>query len=290
MKKYDSAYYYQKFREIDDPYERSKWNETLAILSASQLKNKLAATYLQASSDSVAFSTSLASLSYSHIYDEKNTFGANVNYAARRSGVGVQGGLNYSRIFTPTLYADIGFLIGTKFFPDLIIYGNAYKGLKNGYEVQAGIRLTRFSAQRGITTQGIPIFNDVNLYSLNLGASKTWEDIWLTTRVSLMRDDAFTYINVMAQTKINVNPRKDQVSIMVAGGSAPFDNQLPEGQAAFLNFSNILIGAGYLYNISSKTAVLVDGTWINFQSNTTDNGEFVFVNQYNLSFSIITKF
>ena len=130
----------------------------------------------------------------------------------------------------------------------------------------------------------------MNLYSLNLGASKTWEDIWLTTRVSLMRDDAFTYINVMAQTKINVNPRKDQVSIMVAGGSAPFDNQLPEGQAAFLNFSNILIGAGYLYNISSKTAVLVDGTWINFQSNTTDNGEFVFVNQYNLSFSIITKF
>jgi hypothetical protein len=61
----------------------------------------LAATYSRATSDSTAFSTSIASLAYNHKYDaKKNTFGAEANYAARRSGVGIQGGVNYSRIFS----------------------------------------------------------------------------------------------------------------------------------------------------------------------------------------------
>ncbi|CAN0377119.1 unnamed protein product, partial [Ectocarpus sp. 4 AP-2014] len=175
MEQYDSAYYYQSFRQIEDPFERNSWNNALEVLKAAKLKNKLAATYTQASSDSTAFSTSLASLGYSHRYDEKNTFGADLNYAARRSGVGVQGGLNYSRIFTPTLYADVGVLLGSKFFPKFILYGNAYKGLKNGYEAQAGIRFSRLQ-------------NDVNFFTLNLGASRTWEDIWVSAKAILMRD------------------------------------------------------------------------------------------------------
>jgi YaiO family outer membrane protein len=277
LQQYDSAYYYQKFREIDNPYERQQWNEVLDILQAAKLKNQLAATYTQASSDSIAFSTSLASLGYSHKYDDKNTFGADVNYAARRSGVGVQGGLNYSRIFSPTLYADVGFLMGSKFFPKFILYGNAYKGFRNGYEGQVGIRFSRLQ-------------NDINFFSINIGGSKTWEDILLNSKLTLMRDDKFTYFNLMAQAKINVNARKDFVTILASGGSAPFNDQLPEGEAALLNFSNVLIGAGYGYNVSPRTALIVNGTWINFQSNITDNTTLAYINQYNLSVTIVTKF
>ena len=277
LQQYDSAYYYQKFREIDNPYEKQQWALTLEVLKAAQLKNQLAATYLQATSDSIAFSTSIASLGYSHKYDEKNTFGANVNYAARRSGVGVQGGVNYSRIFSPTLYANAGVLLGNTFFPKFILYGDAYKGIGNGYEVQAGIRFSRLQ-------------NDINFITVNVGGTKTWEDILLTSRLSVLRDDQFTYFNLMAQTKINVNARKDYVTIIVSGGSAPFDTQLPEGETALLDFSNILIGAGYGYNISPKTAVIVNGTWINFKSPVTDSTSLFYLNQYNLSVTIVTKF
>lgn len=279
LKEYDSAYYYQKFREISDPYERERWNEALEMLKAAQLKNRIAATYTQASSDSSAFSTSIASLSYNHKYDSKNTFGADVNYAARTSGVGVQGGVNYSRIFSPTLYADVGILAGSKFFPKFILYGTAYKGLDNGYGVNAGLRYNYLQ-------------NDVGLISLNLGATKTWEDVWLGANVSLLRDDQFNYFNFTLQSRINVNPRKDYVSFIVSGGSAPFDQQLPEGQAAFLSFSNVLIGAGYLYNISPRTALLVNGSWINFQNPSTPTTGFglQFINVYNLSLTIITNF
>ncbi len=277
LQQYDSAFYYQKFREIDNPYERQQWNEVLDILQAAKLKNQLAATYTQASSDSTAFSTSIASLGYSHKYDDKNTFGADVNYAARRSGIGVQAGLNYSRIFSPTLYADAGILMGNKFFPKFILYGNAYKGFKNGYEAQAGIRFSRLQ-------------NDVNFLSLNVGGAKTWEDILLNSKLTLMRDDKFTYFNLMAQAKINVNPRKDYVSLIVSGGSAPFNDQLPEGEAALLDFSNVLIGAGYGYSVSPRTALVLNGTWINFKSNVTDSSVLAFINQYNMSVTIITKF
>lgn len=277
MKQYDSAYYYQSFREISDPFEKKDWNSALNILRAAKLKNQLAATYSQASSDSTAFSTSLASLGYSHRYDEKNTFGADVNYAARRSGVGVQGGVNYSRIFTPTLYADVGVLFGNLFFPKFVLYGNAYKGLDNGYEVNAGVRFLRLQ-------------NDVNFFSINGGASKTWEDIWLNAKLTLMRDDQFNYFNFATQTRINVNPRKDYVSFIASFGSAPFNDQLPEAEAAFLNFSNVLVGAGYCYNISPKTALIFNGSWINFKSPVTDSNTLAFINVYNLSITIVTKF
>ena len=277
LQQYDSAYYYQKFREIDNPYERQQWNETLDILKAAKLKNQLAATYTQASSDSTAFSTSLASLGYSHKYDDKNIFGADINYAARRSGIGIQGGLNYSRIFSPTLYADVGVLFGTRFFPKFILYGNAYKGFKNGYEAQAGIRFSRLQ-------------NDINFMSLHVGGSKTWEDILVHSKFTIMRDDQFTYFNLMGQAKINVNARKDYVTLIVSGGSAPFNDQLPEGEAALLEFSNVLIGAGYGYNISSRTAFIFNGTWINFKSKITDSNTLSFINQYNMSLTIVTKF
>lgn len=277
LEQYDSAYYYQKFREIDNPYEKQQWGLTLEVLRAANLKNKLAATYSQASSDSTAFSTSLASLGYSHKYDDKNTFGADVNYAARRSGVGVQGGVNYSRIFSPTLYADVGVLVGNLFFPKFVLYGNAYKGLDNDYQVQAGVRFLRLQ-------------NDINFFSIHGGASKTWEDIWLNAKLTLMRDDQFTYFNFATQTKINVNPRKDYVSFIVSFGSAPFNEQLPEAEAAFLNFSNVLVGAGYGYNISPKTALIFNGSWINFQSPITDSNSLAFINVYNVSLTIVTKF
>ena len=55
-----------------------------------------------------------------------------------------------------------------------------------------------------------------------------------------------------------------------------------------------MIGAGYKYNMSPRTAILVDGTWINFQSNQTSLNsiitDVIFTNQYNLSVSLITKF
>ena len=108
--------------------------------------------------------------------------------------------------------------------------------------------------------------------------------------MSVLRDDQFTYFNLMAQTKINVNARKDYVTLIVSGGSAPFDTQLPEGETALLDFSNILIGAGYGYNISPKTAIIVNGTWINFKSPVTDSTSLFYLNQYNLSVTIVTKF
>ncbi len=277
LKQYDSAYYYQKFREIDNPFEQQEWNLVLENLRAAKLKNQLAATYTEASSDSLAFSTSLASLGFSHKYDDKNTFGANVNYAARRSGVGVQGGVNYSRIFSPTLYADVGALFGSQFFPKLILYGTAYKGFNDGYQAQAGIRYSYLQ-------------NDISFINIHVGGSKQWEDIWLNAKLALMRDDKFTYFNFAAQTRVDVGKNGDYVSFIASFGSAPFNDQLPEGAAAFLDFSNVLVGAGYGYNISPRTLLLINGSWINFKSPVTDSTALAFINQYNLSISIITKF
>lgn len=307
LQQYDSAYYYQKFREIDNPFEKQEWNLNLEVLKAEQLKNQIAATYLQATSDSIAFSTSLASLNYSRKYT-KMTYGADLNYAARTSGVGVQAGLNASRIFSETLYANVGVLVGSQFFPKLVIYGNAYKGFKSGYEAQVGLSLARLQ-------------NDKNYYTLSLGAAKTWEDIWVNARASLMstnvdffqtdpitgdleRDAAgnpiisssgsFLFTNFMLQARINVNPRKDYFSVLVSGGSAPFDQRLEFQQNTFLSFTNVMIGAGYMYHMTARSSLLVNGTWINFLSNQSVLNSVVqdeiYTNQYNLSVSFITKF
>lgn len=321
QQKFDSAYYYQKFRKIDNPYEQIEWNTTLETIKAENLKNEIAVSYLNATSDSVAYNTSLASINYSRI-DGKNTYGADMNYAARRSGVGVQIGVNLARIFNETLYGDAGILLGSKFFPKFKLYANAYKGLKNGYEAQVGISYDRLQ-------------NDQNYFTLKLGVARTWEDIWVNARLSLMntsltffeRDpdsgeiltepgptdpdgnatiqnktysESLFYTNFMVQARINVNARKDYFSIIASGGSAPFDQQLEFQSNTFLNFTNVMIGAGYKYNMTPRTAILVDGTWINFQSNQntifndTDNTievfNAVYTNQYNLSFTLITHF
>ncbi len=296
LKQYDSAYYYQKFREIDNPFEKQEWNLVLETLRAEQLQNQIAATYLQATSDSIAFSTSLASLNYSRKY-EKMTYGADVNYAARTSGIGVQGGVNVSRIFTETIYADVGLLVGSRFFPKLKLYGNAYKGFKSGYQAQVGISFARLQ-------------NDQNYFTLSLGGSRTWEDIWVNARLSLSPtsvpfvDDStipstttfqsFFYTNLMVQARINVNARKDYFSVIVSGGSAPFDQQLEFQDNTFLNFTNVMVGAGYMYHMTPRSSLLVNGTWINFLSNQSTSNNVVvdriFTNQYNLSVSFITKF
>jgi len=296
LKQYDSAYYYQKFREIDNPFEKQEWNLVLETLRAEQLQNQIAATYLQATSDSIAFSTSLASLNYSRKY-EKMTYGADVNYAARTSGIGVQGGVNVSRIFTETIYADVGLLVGSRFFPKLKLYGNAYKGFKSGYQAQVGISFARLQ-------------NDQNYFTLSLGGSRTWEGIWVNARLSLSPtsvpfvDDStipstttfqsFFYTNLMVQARINVNARKDYFSVIVSGGSAPFDQQLEFQDNTFLNFTNVMVGAGYMYHMTPRSSLLVNGTWINFLSNQSTSNNVVvdriFTNQYNLSVSFITKF
>lgn len=298
LKQYDSAYYYQKFRTLENPYEEVEWKYTLETLGAKQLRNEVAATYLQATSDSLAFSTSIASLNYRRKSNDKNTYGVDLNYAARRSGVGIQGGVNYARIFTETFYADAGVLIGTKFFPKLKVYANAYKGLKKGYEIQAGVSLDRLQ-------------NDQNYYTLKLGTAKTWQDLWLNAKVSLMNtsvkfeddtnpnniittEENYFYTNVMLQARINLNLKNDYFSVILSGGSAPFDQQLEYQENTFLNFSNIMVGAGYKYNMSPRAALLVNGTWINFQSNQTTINNVVqdinYTNQYNLSLTLITHF
>jgi tetratricopeptide (TPR) repeat protein len=321
LKEYDSAYYYQKFKVTDNPYDLEEWKRNLETLQAENLRNSLAATYLEASSDSVAFNTSLASLNFTRTYD-KNTYGADINYAARTSGVGIQGGLNVSRILTETIYADVGFLLGSRFFPKFKIYGNAYKGFKNGYEAQVGLSFARLQ-------------NDQNYITLSLGAARTWDDIWVNARLSLSntnveqfeRDPAtgdiitqsvtdpntglvsienvtfsqnVFYTNLMIQTRITVNARKDYFSLIASGGSAPFDQQLEFQENTFLNFSNVMIGAGYKYNMTPKTSLLVDGTWINFKSNQSTlfdstTGQVtildsIFTNQYNLSLTLATRF
>lgn len=313
MKEYDSAYFYQKFRKIDDPIERQAWNDQLETLGAKQLKNSLSVTYLKASSDSVAFNTSLASANYRRI-EGKNTYGADVNYAARRSGVGVQAGVNFSKIITETLYADVGILLGSKFFPKFKIYGNAYKEVFKKYEAHVGLSLTRLQS-------------DQNYFTLKLGASRSWEDIWVNAQLSLMNGGAsfferdpnsgtiilvngepvtysenFFYTNLMVQTRINVNPRKDYFSVVVSGGSAPFDQQLEFQQNTFLNFSNIMVGAGYKYHMTPRTSILINGTWINFQSNQTTQLQIIngvpttvitdafYTNQYNLGVTFTTQF
>ena len=307
QKQYDSAYYYQSFRKLDNPYEQIEWKHTLETIRSENLKNELAVTYLKATSDSVAFNTSLASINYRRI-EGRNTFGADINYAARRSGVGIQGGVNISRILTETLYADAGILIGSKFFPQFKLYANAYKGLKSGYEAQVGVSYARLQ-------------NDQNYFTLKLGAAKTWQDFTVNARLSLMNTSVqfyetdpangllvldanglpiettlenFTYTNLMVQGRVNLNARKDYFSLIVSGGSAPFDQQLEFQSNTFLNFTNVMIGAGYKYNMSPRTAILVDGTWINFQSNQTSLNsiitDVIFTNQYNLSVSLITKF
>lgn len=293
LKQYDSAYYYQKFRELDNPFENAEWNRTLETLKAEELENEIAVTYLEATSDSIAFNTSLASINYRKI-KENYSYGADINYAARTSGFGAQGGLYFAKIFTPTLYADAGFLVGSKFFPKFKLYANTYKGLKNDFEAQFGLSYARLQ-------------NEQNYLTLKLGGAKSWEEITVNARVSVMSasntfedntdlntSENYFYTNFMLQARINLNTRKDYFSVIASGGSAPYDQQLEFQENTFLKFSNVMVGAGYKYHMSPRTAILVNGTWINFLSNQTTIDsiiqDVIYTNQYNLSFTIITTF
>ena len=96
----------------------------------------------------------------------------------------------------------------------------------------------------------------------------------------------------MLQARRNVNPRKDYFSVIVSGGSAPCNQQLEFQANTFIGFTNVMVGAGYKYHMSPRTSILIDGTWINFETNQTTINTVIqetnFTYQYNLAFTLIT--
>lgn len=89
----------------------------------------------------------------------------------------------------------------------------------------------------------------------------------------------------MGQARFTLNPKGDFLSLILSGGSAPFDQQVQFQQNTFTEFINTMIGAGYKHNLSPKTSILIDGTWYNFATRLNN-----YTNQYNLGITITTKF
>lgn len=243
----------------------------LEYLDSQLLKNQINVSYLKATSDSILITTSVATIEYMRI-NRKDTYVARLNYAARPTGVGVQGEVDWYHTFKDKSYLLANAGVANRFFPDIKIGASLFKPFKKVWQAELGARFTRLS-------------NETNFYTGIIGLERTYDRLWLNARVMLMADSEDIYNSILAQGRFYLDNDRDYLTIMGSVGTAPQDQKLDFQINTFTSYVNTMVGAGYFHFFSHKTSFGVQGNWYNYRVTPTS-----YINQYNLYLTVRTKF
>ncbi|NDI99908.1 tetratricopeptide repeat protein [Flavobacterium sp. LaA7.5] len=267
---YKRARYYQGMY-VPPPHKYEEHLDHLEYLDSKLLKNQINISYLKATSDSILVTTSVASLEYLR-FENRNTYVARLNYAARPTGVGIQGEADWYHTFKDksSFIANAG--IANKFFPAMKVSFSYYEPFKKNWQGEVGARYTQ-------------LLDATNFYTGILGIERTFDKVWLNARVLLMSDTDDFYNSVFAQGRFYMRNGRDYATAMASIGTAPEDQKLDFQINTFTSYVNTMVGAGYFHYFSHRTSFGVLGNWYNYRVTPES-----YINQYNLYLTIRTKF
>ncbi|GGB64754.1 hypothetical protein GCM10007424_00820 [Flavobacterium suaedae] len=270
MKDYKRA---RKYQGMYNPpaHKYDEHIEHLEYLDSQLLKNQINVSYLKATSDSILITTSVASIEYMRI-NRRDTYVARLNYAARSTGVGVQGEVDWYHTFKNKSYLLANAGVANRFFPDFKIGASLFKPFKKVWQAELGARFTRLS-------------NETNFYTGIIGLERTYDRLWLNARVMLMADSEDIYNSILAQGRFYLDNDRDYLTVMGSVGTAPQDQKLDFQINTFTSYVNTMVGAGYFHFFSHRTSFGVMGNWYNYRVTPTS-----YINQYNLYLTVRTKF
>lgn len=270
MENYDSAIAYQS-KYVPPAHKLAEHEDHLDYLESKTMKNQVILSYLKATTDSIAFNTSVATIEYLR-YEKKNTYVARVNYAARNTGVGVQGEIDWYHTFEKKSYILANAGLANQFFQKYKVGVSYFEPFRKTWMGEVGIRYAGLTDNRNLIT-GI------------FGVEKSFDRLWLNARVQLVSDQEDFYHNIMGQARFYMRNGRDYALAMVSAGTTPEDQKLDFQTNTFLSYVNTMVGAGYFHNTSHRTSIGLMGNWYNYRISTD-----YYINQYNLFVSLRTRF
>jgi YaiO family outer membrane protein len=270
MNNYKLAREYQG-KYIPPVHKLAEHKDHLDYLEAKMLKNQVILSYLKATTDSIPFNTSVATVEYLR-FENNNTYVGRVNYAARNTGVGVQGEIDWYHTFKDKAYTLANVGVANRFFQKYKVGISYFEPFKNSWMGEVGVRYA------GLT-------DDRNLITGIIGIEKSYERLWLNVRVSLLSDSDDFYHSVLGQARFYMRNGRDYALAMASVGTAPEDQKLDFQTNTFLSYVNTMVGAGYFYNANHRTTLGIMGNWYNYRISSD-----YYLNQYNLFVTLRTRF
>jgi YaiO family outer membrane protein len=270
MNDFPQAIAYQS-KYIPPAHKVAEHQDHLDYLDAKSLKNQIILSYLKATTDSIAFNTSVATIEYLR-YEKRDTYVARVNYAARNSGVGVQGEIDWYHTFSDKSYILANAGISNRFFQKYKVALSYFEPLGKGWTGEVGARYARLTDER-------------NLFTGIFGIEKAYERVWLNARVQVVSDEEDLYHNILGQARFYMRNGRDYALAMASAGTTPEDQKLDFQTNTFLSYVNTMVGAGYFHNTSHRTTIGLMGNWYNYRISPD-----YYLNQYNLFLTLRTRF
>jgi len=246
-------------------------NDHLDYLEAKMLKNQVILSYLKATTDSIPFNISVATAEYLR-FGKKDTYVGRINYAARNTGVGVQGEADWYHNFKDKSYTLFNIGVSNRFFQKYKIGASYYRPFRKSWIGEIGIRYAGLTDDRKLVT-GI------------LGIEKSYDKVWLNARASLLSDSNNIYHTILTQARFYMKNGRDHALAMASVGTAPEDQKLDFQTNTFLSYVNTMVGAGYFYSATHRTTVGIMGNWYNYKIS-----DEYYINQYNLFVTLRTRF
>lgn len=279
LKQYDSAYHYQSFYE-PSLLEYEDFKKHLNYLGQQSFNNTVGISHLRARYGDHYAITSISSVEYTRVVSEREYWVGRINYAGREQGKGIQGQAEWGRTWRPGLASRIDVAWANKFFSKWAVNAAGMYEWRPTWEAELGLGYRR-------------LFTKENLANLDLGVSKDFEDVKLSTKVSnflLAADGENTYLySIMGKVQYFMANPKNYLLAIASVGNTPdvelLDRQLYNSFDVF----NTMIGAGIGRSFTRNVSGNVMGTWYNFQiNNVADIAKYR--NLYNLYFQLHVSF
>ena len=251
---------------------RMKAHEDLIeFIKSKSLKNQLNLSYLRVRSDSLLITASIATIEYMR-YERRNVFVGRINYAARTTGIGLQGEVDWYHTFKNKSNFLINAAVANQFFQPFKIGASFYQPFKKHYQAELGARYIKQA-------------NKEDLYAGIIGLERYFDRVWVNARATVMAKKENIYSNIFAQARVSLKNERNYVTAMASIGTVPEDQKLDFQINTFTSFVNTMVGAGYYHNFNYYASAGVQGNWYTFRV-TPER----YINQYNLYLIVRVKF
>lgn len=276
LHQYDSAYYYQSYYE-PSLKDYQSFLRHLDYLSQKGYRNNIGLAHLRSRYGDDYAITSVSTVEFSHL-GEEDSYTARVNYAGRENGRGMQGQVEWSRIWTEKTHTRFNLGLANRFFNKITLNGFLYHSFKQKWEAELGLGYRRLYE------------NDHNLTNLLIGASHTLDNFQFVGRFNnFLLNEQWLY-NLSAEGRYYTENPKNYLLGTAGIGSSPDVELLDKQFYSSFSVVNVMVGAGFGRMITKNISGSLMGTWYNFKGENTGETNPQFRNLYNLYFQLNVAF
>ncbi|MVZ64136.1 tetratricopeptide repeat protein [Sphingobacterium humi] len=272
LKQYDSAIYYQSFYE-PSLMELDEFKSNLKYLQHQSYNNELVLSHNRARfGDNYSIQT-ISMLEYTTI-QKPNSFTGRVLYSGREEGRGLQGQVEWGRIWSPLWSTRIDVGYANKYFPKYSANGTIIRTLPKDWEIEAGAGYREFYDGMNLSSVIAAVGKDLGQFRLQGKFTQSFvQQKWL--------------YNAALQARYSLDHPKNYLLAMANIGSTPDIELLDYQYINTLSVLNSMVGAGAGRLLTKNIAANILGTWYNFQSPVDMT---LYRNLYNLYFQLNVKF